>query len=81
MVIDFTVVDDDGVAVGTLEGLASAVQVDDLEAHGSERNGMGLESSVLIRAAVEDGVRCAADHLGVEAVMLVSESSDAAHSG
>ena len=79
VIVDLAVVDDDRSAIRTLERLASAVEVDDLQAYGPERNRIGLKCSLLIGSAVDDGVGRAADHLGVEASMFMRKSSYSAH--
>ena len=52
-VVDFTIENQDGVAVIAAHGLLARNEVDDLQPHGTERHVGRFEYALLVRAAVE----------------------------
>ena len=61
VIVDFTVEDDNGVAVGRKDRLVAAFQVNNFQARGAQGADFGLEDTLLVRAAMDEGRRGAPD--------------------
>src|SRR6202040_2657637 len=71
VVVDLAVEDQDGVAVVADHGLIAALQIDDLEAHRAQGNDWRFVDALLVRPAMNQGVRSRANSFGVEDTVAV----------
>jgi hypothetical protein len=78
VIIDFTVENDHAVAIFGKNWLIPGRQVNNLETGCTERAGSRLKHSLLIRSAMNEGIRCTPYALLIRAPVLRCESNDAA---
>src|SRR5580698_10221189 len=57
VVVDFAVENQDGIAIVTDHGLIAVLQIDDLEAHGSQRDIRRFPNALLVRTAMSQRPR------------------------
>lgn len=79
MIVDFAVEDQDGVAVVAAHRLVAVAQVNDLQAHGTKRDVLGLMSSLLVRAAMDQRRGGALDGLSARLAMPMCKPSYSTH--
>jgi hypothetical protein len=78
VIINFAVENDHGVAIFGKNWLIPGRQVNNLEAGRTNRARSRLKHSLLIRSAMNEGIRCTPDALLIRAPVLRCESNDAA---
>ena len=81
MIVDLTVEDEHGVPVLANHGLIAPMKVDDLKAHGAQRNAIRFERALLVRASMNQRVRSGANARAVERTVSMCKSSYATHKG
>ena len=79
VVIDFTVEDDSRAAIVAQEWLVSAPEVDNLQAHGTERRHAAFEYSLLIGTAMRDGFGDAMGHGPAHRPVETCKPGDSTH--
>jgi hypothetical protein len=78
MIVNLAVEDDDGVAVLGKDGLISALNIDNFQAGGTQRNGLGLKDALLVRTAMEKGRDGILDSPGRRGAMSMRKAHNAA---
>ena len=78
VVVDFAVEGDDRVAILRNDGLIAAVEVDDLQPRGAQRNGLRFKDALLVGPAMNDRLNGAPDTSGARMEFEISESGDSA---
>src|SRR5580658_249186 len=77
VIVDFAVEDDKGVAIGRKDWLVAALEVNNFQAGGAERADFGLEDTLLVRSAMDQGRRGAPDAVRIGRPIFMGEAGDA----
>src|ERR1700685_3991081 len=78
VIVDFSVEDDDGVAILRKDRLITTFEVNDFQAGGAEGADFGAADALLVGSAMDEGRRGAPDAIWIRRPIFMCETGDAA---